>query len=140
MIDSKDILKMAKHVFKRGQGFYDKRSMHPTREWLIGLIIFTVLIIAGGVQGAYTFLQYQNLNTDSGSFNESIVQFNSALSEKAIVTYSKRKEAFTKLQGGAPVAKPVEIKTATSSAATTTPEVEATVATTTITGGAELAN
>jgi hypothetical protein len=140
MIDSKDILKMAKHVFKRGQGFYDKRSMHPTREWLIGLFVLVVLIIVGGIQSAYTFLQYQNITTDGGSFNESIAQFNSALSEKAIATYLKRKEAFTKLQGEVPIQRPVEIKVATSSVATTTPEVETSVATSSTSGGAPLVN
>ncbi len=134
MIDPKDILKMATHVFKRGQGFYDKRSMHPTREWLIGLFIFVVLIIAGGIQSVYSFLQYQNLSTDGGSFTESMAQFNSALTEKAITNYGKRKEVYRQLQGEAPLAKPVEIKTATSTVATTSSEVEAIVATTTNTG------
>jgi hypothetical protein len=140
MIDTKDILKMATHVFKRGQGFYDKRSMHPTREWLIGLFIFAALIIIGGVQAAYTFVEYQNISTEGGSFTESMVQFNSTLSENAITTYSKRKDAFTKLQGSIPVQKPVETKTVTSGATTTKPDMVTEPESTTVNGGVDLAN
>ena len=124
MIDTKDIVKMATHVFKRGQGVYDKRTMHPTREWFLGLFIFLVVVIAGGAQSAYMFSRYQNLNVDGGQFNQSMVQFNSSLAEKAIALYTKRKEAFTALQTSVQSQKPVENKTASSSASSTKPVVK----------------
>lgn len=124
MIETKDILKMATHVFKRGQGVYDKRTMHPTREWFLGLFIFSVVVILGGIQSTYSFSRYQNLNTDGGQFSQSMVQFNASLAEKAIALYTKRKEAFTALQVSAQLQKPVENKTASSSASSTKPVVK----------------
>jgi hypothetical protein len=142
MIDTKDILKMATHVFKRGQGFYDKRSMHPTREWLIGLFIFMVMICAGGAQSAYTFIRYQNLNTEGGEFRDSMVQFNPSLADEGIKLYTKRKEAYDAIRGMVVNEKPAVVETientATSSVPVTTSEPE--VATTSTSGGPTLVN
>lgn len=149
MIDKKTILKIAEHVFKRGQGFYDKRMMHPTREWISGLFVFMIVVGLGAIQSGHTFLSYQNIQTEEGTFQEAIPKYNQALAKTVLDMYTKRQEVFFELQGNPLPDAVIEPEVVSEPFATSTVEVEESVdiegevvasSTVEAVGGIELAN
>jgi len=146
MFNKKTIVKLLKLVTRHRQGFYDKRTTHPTREWMIGLFLFVTIILLGSLQSAHIFLNYQNINMGDGIFQEKVAEYSRPLAEKALSIYSKRKDDFLLLQNSS-VLTPEAVSEPITIEATSTPEVvaeEEVVATTTeeegISGEVELVN
>ena len=90
MIDKKDILKMAKHVFKKGGGYPDRRLMHAKRDWAIGLFIFTIVVIAGGVIAGNIFALYNDVALVEGDPGERIPTYNQNAADAALELYRER--------------------------------------------------
>lgn len=102
------------------RNFYGKQMMHPTREWLLGLSFFAIVVIAGGIINAHIFLTYLNVKTDEGIFKEEIETYNKALAKTALNIYEERKTNYLALQdSGMAEIIVVEVQ-ATSSTSTTT--------------------
>lgn len=99
MIDKKDIIKMAKHVFKRGKGVPDKRLMHPRRDWTIGMIVFALILIGGSYFGAVSYNQYKEIDTTGGDPGVTIPKYNASRIEETISLYGKLEEQFNMLTG-----------------------------------------
>lgn len=117
MSDRKNIIHIARNIFKRRHGFYDKSTFHPARDWLFGLFLSLIVIVIGGAQGAYTFLKYQNVTTEGVEYAETVTRYDHSLVQKALTTYTQRQDTYLKLQGEV-VVKPVEV-VATTTATTT---------------------
>lgn len=128
MFDKKIILKLAEHVFKRGQGYYDKQTMHPTREWLLGLFVATVIIVIGATFSARSFLLYQSVNTDGGEYQKAVVKYNQVLAKRMLDMYTQRKEHFLALQSSVHMQAPVATTTVeaqpTKVISTSTPQLD----------------
>jgi len=75
MIEKKAILKMAKHVFRQTRNAPDRHVIHPSREWLFGLVFFAILLGSGGIYAAKTFVTYQNIDTAEGEATERLPQY-----------------------------------------------------------------
>jgi hypothetical protein len=90
--------KIIHSVLKREPSHYDKRTMHPAREWLFGLLAFSVIVGVGGVISLQTLSQYQNLKIDAGTFEEKVPSYNAVLIEKVINMYRLRQDTFNNLR------------------------------------------
>lgn len=107
---------MAKHVFKRSQGVPDKRLVHPKREWAMGLLLFSVIVVVGSVVSTQLFIQYRTVDTKAGEVKESIPQYNDRLVKSVLTTFTERVTAFELLVNDVSA---VPASVATSTASTT---------------------
>tara|TARA_B100000745_G_scaffold285608_1_gene220947 strand:- start:971 stop:1348 length:378 start_codon:yes stop_codon:yes gene_type:complete len=90
MIDKKEILKMATHVFKKGQGYPDRRLMHPRREWSVGVLLLTIVILLGGFASSQIYLKYSNIEALIPETEVEIVAYDEAAVKEALETFRKR--------------------------------------------------
>jgi hypothetical protein len=120
---NKTIFKKVKTALSK-EGSFDKRSMYPVRDWFIGLLIFLLIVIAGGVQSALVFVDYRNIEISaSGVDANDGVSYNGSLVHRALEAYRERALSYDLPKESAPViAEPVAqdplvaTSTATSSA------------------------
>lgn len=103
MINKADILKMAKHVTKRVAGGRDHEIMHPYRDWSIGIIASTIIIVIGGMWGVDRYLSYQNINIELGADSEGEVVYREAQVKTALSIYERRASDFDTLVAEIPV-------------------------------------
>ncbi len=125
MMEKTDFLKMAKTVFKRGQGVPDKRLMHPKRDWGIGILIFVFVSVAGSYLSASSFSQYRNIEVSGGQSANKLPRYNEKQIESAIEDYAAKTASFSALVGDkVEVEEVIEIasSTASSSDQVTDPE------------------
>jgi len=102
MIDKKNILKMTKAVFRKSQGYPDRKLMHPQREWGIGLIIFIGVVIVGSVFAGNVFVEYQHIDVSTSESNESIPSYKKSVVQDALETYRSQTDTYTELQNQIP--------------------------------------
>jgi hypothetical protein len=98
MIHKDNILKSVLGLFTKGGVSYDKKFTDPRRDWFIGLLVFLVIVVAGGVYSAQMFVTYRSLNTDGGDYDDSLVRYNKSLIEEVLAVYEARKESFDTLK------------------------------------------
>lgn len=104
MMDKKDIIKIAKHAFKRGQGVPDKRLIHPRRDWAIGILIFAAILFLGGYYSASLFSKYQNIEISApGEAGVKVPHYDESSIEATINIYNKRAAEYQALVGEVPV-------------------------------------
>lgn len=126
MITKHDIIKMAKHVFRRSRGMPDRRLLHPKRDWLIGMLMFATILIAGSIVSAQTFVSYQDVLPADDASVGIIPTYNSATIEKVLEEYRARTILFSNIETQQiPEEIAAEDDAATSTQqASTTPEVD----------------
>ncbi len=99
MIQKKDIIKMAKQVFRKTQGYPDRRIMHPYREWGIGILVFALLVVAGGVVAGKVFVSYLDIDaTDVQDAGTGIPRYREALVQDAIEMYQQKNDAYQAIE------------------------------------------
>ena len=98
MIDKKDIIKMAKHVFKRGKGYPDRRLIHPKREWTVGLFMSLLVLFVGGTAAAQLYSTYRNVNTLLQVTPATMPRYNAQAVETALTEYRLREQEYESLQ------------------------------------------
>lgn len=91
MISTQDLLSLGGGLLRKRRVSYDKRVIHPTRDWLIGLLFFFTIIIAGGCYSAYQFVTYRNITVHETVVSETIVKYNSVLVTRMLEQYALRK-------------------------------------------------
>lgn len=92
-----------KRFGKRHSRSYDKRLIHPVREWLLELAVFSLVIAVGSALSVRDFLRYQNITVEGGVFQGSVVPLNEQQISKALDIYAQKADAYLKLQETAPV-------------------------------------
>lgn len=117
MKDKQTVSRALEKVFK-GRGRYDKRTVHPVRDWLFGLFVFVMCITVGGAGSALAFMKYYHISVVEAEYTEPIVQYNEKLIAKVLELYGERKADFMALQK-APLPEVVVESKATSTATTT---------------------
>lgn len=108
MIEKKDILKMAKHVFKRAGGGRDHEIMHPYREWGAGVLVALIIAIAGASLAVERYLTYSGINVEVSDIGDDAVKYRGAQVEQALLMYEDRKRKFENLVAEMPDTPPVE--------------------------------
>ena len=108
-----------------------KGDMYPAREWLLGLFVFAMLIVCGGLYNAYKFMEYKNIHMSGGSFDGQIPSYNPTSVEQSLEIFKKRKEAYQLLQKDAPIPIPSEVVSIKVATATIPSTLEAVTTSTT---------
>lgn len=98
MIDTKDILKFVKHVHRRGQGVPDRRLLHPQREWLTGLSVSLVAILAGTVFSVYWFNTYQNIDSRTYTVSLSVPEYKRTVAQNVLNRFEERSAQYRQLR------------------------------------------
>ncbi len=98
MISKKDIFGQVSSAFKAKPASFDKRIMHPVREWLFGLTLFLVIVIIGGTQSALMFVMYKNVDTHREANTEPLTRYNGLLVGNVLQEYRERKNAYAAYQ------------------------------------------
>lgn len=102
MISKKDILKIAKHIIRRDQGRVDRRLLHPTREWAVGVLGAAVLFVGSVAYAGYIFY-FQLQQTDIPSPTEmNVVSYDAKKAQEVFKYYEVRRQKFLELQNAAP--------------------------------------
>ena len=97
MIEKNDIIKMAKHVFRRSNGRQDHHIMHPYREWAIGVLVAITIFLVGGVLGLDRYLTYDEFVISDPVAQENQVMYRSKQVSDAIELYENRQAKFDSL-------------------------------------------
>lgn len=124
MIDKKSILNMASDVFKKGQGYPDRRLMHPDREWGIGLCMFAVVLAAGGFVAVQLYTKYSDVDALITQQPINVVSYNTQAANTALTIFRERDAAYQALTNSLPRQAPVTIVVASSTASTTPDQLD----------------
>lgn len=103
MISKKDILKFAKDVSRRTRGVKDHRPIHPRRDWLIGLFVFFVVGIIGGLLSIERYTYYDTIDSTIIAQDRTIKRYNAAGASEAIAAFEARQQAFEEVLQETPV-------------------------------------
>lgn len=106
MITKTDIIKMAKKIVKRTRHIPERRVIHPSREWMTGLAVATLLLTAGFTYAGFTFLYQLAVLDRDVIVDTNIVRYRQDLVGEALKSYRFRKTQFETLrekQGVPPV-------------------------------------
>lgn len=104
MINKNDILKMARGVFERSQGYRERSMTNPSREWFIGIGFFILVVIIGGIINWHEYTEYSTLEHRTQQSDVRVEKYRYVLAERARALYIARKTEFQALQNqGVPV-------------------------------------
>lgn len=102
------------------------RELHPTREWLLGLLICLVVIGVGVAQSSHQFLYYKGVDAQGGVFEGNVPTYNQAIVSRALDLFALRKKTYTALQENTVQVTPLPIATSTESDVVSEPINEST--------------
>lgn len=115
---------------------YEKRMIHPVRDWFIGLTVAIACIFAAAGHSAYTFLIFEDISisTYTGAGDETVA-YKKTLIDTVLGRYAERANTFSVLMEQAPGIAPmpeaeVEMPQATTSEEVLIEETETDTATT----------
>lgn len=92
------IKKMVKHIVRHDKGITETRRIYPAREWGIGLMVCSLVILLAGITSASLFVHYSNDHA-LPTVAEATVPYKAALVAKALDRYrtlQSHYEALTK--------------------------------------------
>lgn len=98
MITKHDIIKMAKHVVRRGKGRPDGRIMHPERDWFFGFLAAAVLFLGGVAYAGFVFYSAWQYNPDAVEVDVAAVVYEKDLIREVTERYKAREQAFRALR------------------------------------------
>lgn len=127
MIGKNDLITMAHRIIRTGKGGSVHRSMHPHREWYIGLAIAFLIAGTGVVYNTQTFRYYHAIEHNIVPTEAPSAAYDKASVVKVLKVYRAREAAFIVGQEGFDALIPGEgaaTSTATSTTATSTPETD----------------
>lgn len=93
-MNKKTLLTRLGGLVSHKEATFDKRMIHPLREWLIGVFFFLVIIIIGGAYSALLFVEYKNIAADENASQDPVVRYNQVLVEHMLTQYQARSEAY----------------------------------------------
>lgn len=123
MISKQDILKMARVVTKRSQGYHAPKIVHPNRDWLIGVALFIVVATTGGILNAKTHVVYNNLGTQVGETQITHTEYKTNQADAALMIFRERQKNYKTLMNEIAVV-PVPVIQSEDSVATSTEDVK----------------
>lgn len=108
MIKKQDIMAMARNVAKFGRGQQSVKVIHPRREWLIGVVLFFVVLITGGIFNATNYLAYENIEEAVQGEATGMKEYRSTDAEAVAELYAARQAEYERLRGTAPASVVIE--------------------------------
>jgi hypothetical protein len=129
---TKQIKEMARKLFVAKQGSGHIKTLHPERDWMIGVFIAVGIVIGITTWNAHVYLSNRDGGTTEIEVDISNPKYQAELIDQALKTFEQRAENFRLLSGAQQVQDavvPEELQTETST--TTTSTTSTTTATTT---------
>ena len=98
MIDKKTIVSFILRFTKKGKKTFAKQTVHPKREWFIGVCLFLCVVSMGGVFSYFTSIRYKTLDAVTvGEFTD-VATYKKNTVEKALTLYAQKKNIFETMQ------------------------------------------
>lgn len=98
MIEKKDIIAVARHIFRRGQGAPDRRLMHPMREWLIGVACASAVFVGGAAYAGFLFVELSGERRATVSVDDAVAVYDQAAVSAVLAEYGERDARFRALR------------------------------------------
>lgn len=98
MINKNDILKMARGVFDRSQGYRERSITNPVREWFVGIGLLAAVVVVGSALNWSEYIKYNTLGQNTEHSNVVVEKYGYVLAERARTLYIARKTEFQALQ------------------------------------------
>lgn len=127
MIQFSDITDRLRQIARGGTSRFDRRLMHPAREWYSGLSVALLLLLAGGWYSTNTYITYRDLNPEATDSAPPAVVYRESQVERALILIEERSRTFAAITSAAATSSIPSQTDAT--AAETTPVTEAATAT-----------
>lgn len=103
MIEKDDITQMVKHILRRERGIPDRRIMHPSREWLIGLSLATLLLLTTATYAGYAFFIKTSAAALRPNAESDVVRYKQEAASEVLTRYQEKKQQFASLRANTPV-------------------------------------
>lgn len=120
MIDPRDILKAAKAAVRADQGYKERHLIHPKREWLMGLLVFTAMLLVASVWAAWLYNSYKDVRVEVSTNTESVPTLQTAMMGDVLEYYRQREARFDQMYNSTPLQVSVPTTTIETAASTTT--------------------
>ncbi len=95
MIDKKYIVSLLVKVTSGQKKKFVKQTIHPRREWFIGLLLFVVLVALGGAFSAYNFVRYTALHVTLPGSTPTVEMYKENTVKKALQIYTEKQKTFS---------------------------------------------
>lgn len=123
MINKIDIIAAARSIVRKNEGYELPVLIHPRRDWWIGLMVFAILVIGGGLFLGRMYLVYQSVDQLIGVEANRIPRYQAEIVQDVITMYTNRQLQYEALvQQTARVVAPLG-ETATSTESVAVPTV-----------------
>ena len=98
MTNKKTIVSFILRFTTSGKKTFAKQTVHPKREWFIGVCLFLCVVSTGGVFSYFTSIRYKNLDAVTiGEFKD-VATYKKNTVEKALMLYAQKKNIFETMQ------------------------------------------
>ena len=102
MIDKKGIIAMARQVAKRSRGYKERKSIDPRREWFLGIGLFLVIAIVGGIFNARNYVYFTNIEKTVVEKPIITQNYQANQVQTALEIYSNKASEFNRLASDVP--------------------------------------
>lgn len=105
MIELSDLTGRLRSYVSPGEPTYDRRIMHPEREWYLGVTVGCLVVVAGSWWALITYLNYSDLAPEENVVVEPTVRYRANQVAQALTIIDERAETFASLTpaGATPV-------------------------------------
>lgn len=98
-MSTKEILHtLLAHAFTVPENSFDKKGLKPVRDWLLGILLFVVLLSVGGVFSAYQFMHYLDTSVEKRNDTQRVQSYNKSAVEEVLRVYGLKKQGFLDLK------------------------------------------
>lgn len=97
MIDFSDISQRLRQLTHSREPTYDRRIMHPAREWYTGLVAALLVIAAGAWWATVTYVTYRDLTPEADTAAVPVVVYRESQVERALTLIDERSRTFAAL-------------------------------------------
>lgn len=100
MKNKQKIKEIAKKILKSQKGIRSPQIMHPTREWLVGLLIAIIIFGSSAIWSVFMYREYKNVSITDGGANTETIVYRESLVNAALQEFSERQKKHNDLLNG----------------------------------------
>ncbi|MFM2381442.1 MAG: hypothetical protein RLZZ76_209 [Candidatus Parcubacteria bacterium] len=98
MIDKKTIISLLSKLTHGQKKVIAKQTIHPRREWFIGLLLFIAITFLGGVFSLYSFTRYSDIHLTLRATEQAVESYKEQTVKKALSMFGEKKKKFEALE------------------------------------------
>ena len=99
MINKKTIISLIASIVHGKKRTIIKTTIHPKREWFIGLALFIVIVFFGGVLSIANFKRFADIHLSLTASSQSVDSYKENTVKKALEIYAEKQNIFRNLVG-----------------------------------------